>query len=411
MFGSQLFRGRRVVVGISGCIAAYKSCYLIRWLVEQGAEVRAMMTAGARRFITPLTIETLTRHPVYGEMFPEGFAATHHIDLADWAEVMIVAPATANILGKMANGIGDDFVSTVLLAAHCPVVVAPAMNSHMWNHAAVQRNVHRLREDGVLICDPEEGFLAEGYSGVGRLARLEYLVQHAYRAIHPALESLAGKRVLITAGATREYLDPVRMLTNRSTGKMGFALAWEAWARGAEVILVHGEGALEPPVGITTVPITAAADLHDAVAERFDDSDIYISAAAVADYRPASVSKGKIKKGEGELSLKLARTVDVLRTMADRKRPGQILVGFAVETDDPEANARRKLTGKQLDLVVLNNPLDSGAGFAADTNRVTLLDADHAIPLPVLPKLDVARQMFNHLLGAALDTPEGEGRP
>jgi phosphopantothenoylcysteine decarboxylase/phosphopantothenate--cysteine ligase len=399
MFSTKRFHNKQILVGITGGIAAYKACELIRYLVIQGAEVRAMMTRGAEKFITELTIESLSGHPVYSEMFPQSkFTATHHIELADWTEGAIIVPATANIIGKIANGIGDDFVSTTVLALHCPVVIAPAMNSNMWNNPLVQRNVNFLEEVGYIICYPEEGFLAEGYSGVGRLARLEYLIQHLYDAIHPARDSLKGKTVLITAGRTEEYLDPVRMLSNRSTGRMGFALAWEAHARGAKTILVHGPGDLTPPVDVETHRVVSARDMYNTVQKFFPAADIFISAAAVGDYRPASYSSLKIKKGQDSLVLKLGKTYDILKEMSNIKKGHQHLVGFAVETDDPEKNARLKLKDKKLDMIVLNNPLKEGAGFAAETNKVTLISEKEVQYLDLKSKLDVAYGIFEFLL-------------
>ncbi len=400
MFPTKRFENKSILVGITGGIAAYKSCEVIRYLVTQGAAVRAMMTESATRFITELTIETLCRHPVYREMFSAGgkFTATHHIELADWAEAAIVVPATANIIGKMAGGLADDFVSTTLLALHCPVVIAPAMNENMWRHPAVRENVGRLRQWDYLICEPEEGFLAEGYSGVGRLANLDYLLQYLYRAVHPAPRSLSGKTVLITAGRTEEYLDPVRMLTNRSTGRMGFALAWEAFARGARVILVHGPGNLTVPVDVEAHAVVSAGQMYEAVAENIARSDIFISAAAIADYRPAVFSEKKIKKEAGEFSIPTERTRDVLQEMSARKQPHQQFVGFAVETDQPEENARKKLKNKKLDMIVLNNPLTRGAAFAAETNVVTLIGKKRQKSLKLQYKLDVAFEIFEFLL-------------
>lgn len=410
MFNSEKLKDKRIIVAVTGCIAAYKACYLVRELVKGGAEVRVMMTAGAAKFVTPLTMETLSNHPVAIDMFPEGeFTATHHIEWADWAEACLVVPATANCLAKTASGICDDFVSTVLCAASCPKIFAPAMNSHMWQHPATQRNIEQLQDDGALICFPEEGFLAEGYDGVGRLARLDYLMQYLYRAIHPAPESLSGKKVLITAGGTREFLDPVRMLTNRSSGKMGYALAWEAFARGAEVTLIHGMTEIETPVGVKALEVTSAADMLKAVETRFAGSDIYLSAAAIADYTPDKIEPGKIKKGRGDLTITLKRTKDILKLMGTRRSAQQILVGFAVETDQPLKNARKKLNEKFLDAIVLNNPLESGAGFAGDTNRVTLISAKDEKSLDVMQKLDVAFQIFD-FIGKIDPAKAGNGR-
>ena len=401
MFPTKIFEKKRILVGIGGCIAAYKACYLIRHLVTAGTEVRAMLSKAGEQFITRLTIETLTNHPVYSEMFPENqFTATHHIELADWAEAAIISPATANALGKAANGIADDFFSTVLSALHCPTVYAPAMNTHMWQNPAVQRNVDFLSEHGAHICHPETGFLAEGYEGVGRLARLEYQLQYLYRACHPAPNSLTGKQVLITAGPTREFLDPVRMLTNLSSGKMGYALAWEAFARGADVTLISGPTELEQPAGMNIVPVVSAADFAAAADQHFPEADIYVSAAAIADYTTKTIAAGKIKKGRGDLQLPLERTIDVLQTLGQKKRKDQQLIGFAVETDSPLKNAKEKLKRKNLDMIVLNNPKVDGAAFRSDTNFVTLISATQDEGLEKMYKLDVAREIFNFLLNS-----------
>ena len=408
-FASQLFRQARVLIGITGGIAAYKTCELIRFLVEAGSEVQVMMTQSACRFITPLTLETLSRHPVVCELFPEkDFAGTHHIHLADWAQAAIIAPATANVIGKLANGIADDFLTTTALALSSPLVVAPAMNSHMWQHFGVQRNIKLLQEHGVLICEPEEGFLAEGYHGIGRLARLEFLLQSLYRALHPQRDSLVGKTVLITAGRTEEALDPARVLTNRSTGKMGFALAVEAYARGARVILIHGPTHVTVPRVHTAVPVQTAQQMLEAVEQQFDAADYFLSAAAVADFRPAEPRKQKIKKAQDTWTLQLTGNPDILATMGKRKQAHQWLVGFAVETHQGEQNARKKLERKSLDLIVLNNPAEPGAGFAVDTNRVTLLGkAGERVELPLLNKLDVARAVFDVLLNGTTDLAHG----
>ena len=394
-FPSKRFQNKRILVAITGGIAAYKSCEVIRYLKTQGAEVRAMMTASAKEFITETTIESLCQHPVYSDMFPQNnFTATHHISIADWADAAIIVPATANIIGKIANGIADDFVSTTALALHCPLVIAPAMNSNMWQNPAVQRNLDALKKWDISICDPEEGFLAEGYSGIGRLARLEYIIQYLYKALHPAAKSLQGKTVLITAGRTEEYLDPVRMLTNRSTGKMGFALAWEAFARGAKVILVHGPGNLTPPVGVDVFPIRSAEEMYETVKTHFPAADIFISAAAVADYRPKTYSSGKIKNSGKPLQLEMERTRDVLKEISLSKKPHQKLVGFAVETDSPEENAQKKLKSKKLDIIVLNNPLTEGAAFGVETNQVTLFNKNNKLVIEKNYKLDVAFEIF-----------------
>lgn len=404
MFPTNIFEKKHILVGITGGIAAYKACEIIRYLVTYGAEVRVMMTSAAENFITRTTLETLSQNPVYSSIFPDAeFAGAHHVNLADWADAAIVAPATANIIGKVANGIGDDFLSTTLLAtgkaSRCPVVFAPAMNVNMWNHPAVQRNIRTLRSDGYLICPPEEGFLAEGYSGMGRLARLEYLIQYLYRAVHRAAGSLAGKKVLITAGRTEEALDPVRIFTNRSTGKMGFALAIEAFARGAEVTLIHGPTHVDAPCDVQITPVQNAQEMYDRALRQIDAWDIFIAAAAVADFAPVSSATQKIKKEQASSTIEVKRTKDILGEVAKKKREGQYLVGFAVETENLEKNAQKKLEGKNLDLVVVNNPLEKNSAFASDMNKVMLINrAGEKKNLDLQYKLDVARMIFDFLL-------------
>ncbi|MFQ5583652.1 MAG: bifunctional phosphopantothenoylcysteine decarboxylase/phosphopantothenate--cysteine ligase CoaBC [Calditrichia bacterium] len=400
MFPSKIFENKRILVGISGGIAAYKICELIRQLVTLGAEVRVMVTKSAEKFITRYTLETLSGHPVYSEMFPEDqFVATHHIALADWAEAAIIAPATANIIGKLANGIGDDFVSTTAMALGCPVVIAPAMNNTMWANPAVQENMNKLVKYGYHICPPEEGFLAEGYSGIGRLARLEYLVQYLYRACHPAAESLKGKNVLVTAGRTEEAIDPVRIFTNRSTGKMGFAMAVEAFARGANVTLIYGPSSLVEPDSVRSISVSTATEMFRQVMKYGQKTNIFIAAAAVADFTPVKTCQQKIKKKSGNLKLDFSPAKDILAEMGKKKKENQILIGFAVETESEEESARRKLKGKNLNVVVLNNPLEKGAGFGSETNRVTLFNSKgEKKRLSKMYKLDIAREIFNFLL-------------
>lgn len=400
MLPTNRFKGKHVLLGVTGGIAAYKTTELVRHLVKQDAEVRVMMTEAAKAFITPLTLETLSTHPVESEMFPKShFQGTHHIRLADWAEAAIFVPATYNFIGKLNAGIADDLLTTVAAALHCPVVIAPAMNVHLWENPILQRNIESLKSLGYEICPPEEGFLAEGYHGMGRLAPPEHLVQYLYRSIHPARNSLAGKKVLVTAGPTEEALDPVRYLTNKSSGKMGFALAQEAFARGARVTLIHGPVELPLPAKVKNISVTSAAEMFEAVQQNLGDSDIYLSAAAIADYTPEQFSQRKIKKQAGNFSLRLKRTEDILKFAGAQKSAGQRIVGFAVETEAGESNAVKKLADKNLDLVVLNNPLEAGAGFRHDTNRVTLIHQNgKRREVPQLPKLDVAFEIFEFLL-------------
>ncbi len=400
MFPTRIFERKHVLIAITGGIAAYKACELIRYLVTHGAEVRLMMTQTAEKFVTRHTLETLSGNPVYSTLFPDDQSvSTHHVNLADWAEAAIIAPATANMIGKVANGIADDFVSTTVLALHCPVVIAPAMNTNMWNNTAVQRNIRSLRNDNCLICSPEEGFLAEGYSGVGRLARLESLVQYLYRAIHPSPDSLSGKKVLITAARTEEALDPVRFFTNRSTGKMGFAVAIEAFARGAEVVVIYGPTYLTPPGDVEIVKIQNAEEMYDSVHRYIDKADIFVSTAAVADFTPSISAQQKIKKEQASNTIEIRQTKDILSEVGQKKKEGQYFVGFAVETENFEKNAKKKLESKNLDLVVLNNPLEKDSAFASERNKVILLNrAGEKHDLPIQYKLDVAREIFNFLL-------------
>ncbi len=400
MFPSIRFKNKHILLGITGGIAAYKTAELIRYLVTQEAQVRVIMTRSAEKFISRLTLETLSNHQVGLEMFPENeYSGTHHIHLADWADAAIIAPASYNVIGKLSAGIADDLLTTIFAAVHCPTVLAPAMNVHMWHHPVLQRNLKGLEKLGYLICPPEEGFLAEGYSGKGRLAPLPHLVQYLYRALHPEPKSLAGKKVLITAGRTEEPIDPVRVIANKSSGKMGFAMAWEAFARGAEVTLIHGPVQLHLPVNIETKEASTAAKMLAAVRSTLKACDIYVSAAAIADYAPQAPSTRKIKKDESNLQIILTPTVDILKHAGENRNKNQVLVGFAVETDETEKHARQKLKAKNLDLIVLNNPQERGAAFDADTNLVTIMHKNGSLEkTSLLPKLDIAHQIFQFLL-------------
>jgi phosphopantothenoylcysteine decarboxylase/phosphopantothenate--cysteine ligase len=399
MFPTQKFKGKHILLAITGGIAAYKACELIRYLVTHGAEVRVMLTKSAEKFISRLTLETLSNNLVISEMFPRTTAGTHHINLADWAETAIVAPTTANVIGKLANGIADDFVTTTLMAVRCPIVVAPAMNSNMWNNPAVRKNIKSLVDYGILICPPEEGFLAEGYSGRGRLARLEYMVQYLYRAIHPNPDSLKGKKILITAGRTEEPIDPIRIYTNRSSGKMGYALSIECFARGADVTLVSGPSYFNSPCGIAYLKVNTAREMYLEVMTRIKSMDFFISAAAVSDFSPQEVSNQKIKKEAGELNISFKGNPDILFEVGKQKQNGQILIGFAVETENAEENASKKLKTKNLDMIVLNNPLEEGAGFGEDTNQVILISGKgEKLFLQKSFKLDISFEIIENFL-------------
>jgi phosphopantothenoylcysteine decarboxylase/phosphopantothenate--cysteine ligase len=358
------------------------------------------MSKAAEKFISRLTLETLSQNPVGIETFPDlGYSGTHHIHLADWADAAIVAPASYNFIGKIANGIADDLITTIFAAVHSPVVIAPAMNMNMWNNPVLQKNIAYLENLGYIISPPEEGFLAEGYQGKGRLANLNFLIQDLYSALHPESDSLKGKKVLITASRTEEAVDPVRYISNRASGKMGFCLSWEAYARGAEVTLITGPTHLPYPNKIKTIPVQTAGQMYTEVQSRLTDFDIFIGAAAVSDYSAKKISKDKIKKQNSEFSLPLKANTDIIQSISAKKKKGQILVGFAIETDKPEENALKKLKDKNLDAIVLNNPLETGAGFEKDTNVVTIFHKNgKKEKLPVLPKLDVAYHIFNFIL-------------
>ena len=388
-----------VGLGVSGGIGAYKAVEVARLLQKRGHRVQAVMTRSARRFVGPLTFEAITREPVITTQFAPGMNADiEHIALASTMNLLVVAPATANILGKFANGIADDFLSALYLATRAPVLLAPAMNTNMWEHQAVRDNVARLAARGARFVDPGEGYLACGWIGKGRLAEPEDIVRAAERLLR-SRSSLTGQRVLVTAGPTIEDLDPVRFIGNRSSGRMGYALASEAHDRGAEVILIAGPTALDPPPVGEVVRVRSTREMHDAVLARADRADAVIMAAAVADYGPAAgMSAKKIEKG-GPMSLTLVRTPDILAALGerrgDRRRP--VLIGFAAQTGDPVAVATRKLQAKRVDLVVANDISAPGAGFDVDTNQVTLVSPAEVITLPVMAKTDVASAVLDRL--------------
>ena len=403
--------GKKVVLGVTGSIAAYKAAELARQLVKAGAEVQPVMTAAAARFIPPLTLATLAQRAVYTEIFPEAGADawTKHVELGLWADGVVVAPATAQTLAKLAGGFCDSMLTAVVLSARCPVMVAPAMDHDMWGHPATQRNVARLRADGVEVVPPGHGELASGLVGDGRLPEPEDMVRHIDgwlagragddRQRDAPPQSLAGKHVLVTAGPTREALDPVRHLSNGSTGTMGFEIARAAARRGARVTLVAGPVALDTPPGVRRVDVVSADDMAEA-ALAHADADVVIAAAAVSDYAPAETSERKLKKGDADLTLRLRRTPDVLAALGERKRDGQVLVGFALETHDGEAHARAKLEAKRLDWIALNSAAEPGAGFGPGTNRVTLLAADgRRAEIPQAPKADVAEALLDRVIG------------
>lgn len=396
-------KDRSVVLGVSGGIAAYKAAELVRALRQAGARVRAIMTRGAQQFITPLTLQTLTSQPVSTDLWDLGQESQiGHIELADSAEVLLIAPATANVVAKLAAGIADDLLTTVALATRARLVVAPAMNVHMFENVVVQENLQRLRERGARVVTPDSGALACGYEGLGRLPDPDVLVEEVRAALAPS--DLAAESVLVTAGPTREYLDPVRFLSNRSSGKMGFALARAAARRGARVVLITGPTALDDPRGIQVVRVESAGEMAAAVDAHAPTASIVVAAAAVADYRPKRRAAQKAAKVQGHTAIELETTRDIVASI-DRSRKDRIIVGFAAETGDPVERARGKLERKRLDLIVANDVTAPGAGFDVQTNVVTLVDAAGATSLPLLDKDDVADAILDRV--AALRAARG----
>lgn len=397
-----MLKGKTVLLGVTGSIAAYKAADLASRLMKQHAQVHVIMTENAAKFISPITFETLTNRKCITDTFDRDYPSDHpveveHIALAKKADLVIVAPATANIIAKMAYGIADDMLSTTLLACTCPVLVSPAMNTKMYEHPATQANLAVLRQRGVKIIEPSSGLLACGDEGKGKLPEPAVLVDHILAEI-ACPKDLTGKKILVTAGPTRESLDPVRFITNHSSGKMGYAIAHAAALRGADVTLVSGPVSLTPPLGVKLVPITSAHDLFCAVTAVSAEQDIIVKAAAVADYRPVSVSDEKIKKADNDLSLSLARTEDTLQYLGAHKPEGQILCGFAMETSDLENKARAKLKKKNLDMIVANNVKVAGAGFGTDTNVVTFITKDSTEQLEIMSKENVAMKLLDRLL-------------
>ena len=370
-----MLKGKHIVVGVTGSIAAYKTASLVRLLVKEGAEVKVVMTPLAKAFITPLTLATLSKNPIMVDFYdPENGDWNSHVSMGLWADLYLVAPATANTMGKMAAGIADNLLLTTYLSAKCPVMIAPAMDLDMYRHPATQKNMEILRSYGNLIIEPEEGELASGLSGKGRMAEPEEIVEQI-RNFFARTEELRGKKVLLTAGPTYEQIDPVRFIGNHSTGEMGFALAEELAKRGAEVTLVAGPVRLKTTrTSIRRVDVVSAAEMYEAVMQEALSADIVISCAAVADFTPKEKSGVKLKRGNESLCIELLPTRDIAAELGKKKKAGQLLVGFALETNDEECNALVKLKKKNLDLIVLNSLRDEGAGFGVDTNKVTLID-------------------------------------
>ena len=393
-----MLTGKTVLLGVTGGIAASKAAALASMLVKLHAAVEVIMTRNATQFITPLTFEQLTGRRVMTDTFDRTFQhQVEHISLAQRTDLVIIAPATANVCAKLAHGLADDMLTTTVLACKCPKLIAPAMNTNMLENPVTQDNLALLRRYGWEVIEPASGRLACGAVGAGKLPEPEVLVQYILREIAMP-HDLQGKRVLVTAGPTRESLDPVRYLTNPSTGKMGYAIAEAAMLRGAEVTLITGPTALQPPPFVEVVPVTSAQDMFDAVAANCDRADFIFKAAAVADYTPAQYCTEKQKKSDGELSLSLKRTQDILQYLGEHRRAGQVICGFSMETQNLVENSRAKLLKKNADMICANNLKESGAGFGVDTNRITLITRDETLELPLQSKASVANAILDKAL-------------
>ena len=392
-----MLRGKTVVLGVTGGIACYKAASLASALVKQHANVQVLMTENATRFISPITFEQLTGNKVLVDTFDRSFQhSVAHVSVADRADFVLIAPATANVLAKLAHGLADDMLTTTVLACNCPKAAAPAMNTKMYENPVTQDNIAALRRYGWEIVEPASGRLACGAVGKGKLPEPEQLLEVCLHQLAHS-KDMIGKRVLVTAGPTREALDPVRYLTNHSSGRMGYAIAKAASSRGAEVTLVSGPTALPRPGYVEVVDVVSAQDMYAAVTDRADEMDIIIKAAAVADYRPANIADQKMKKSDDELSIPLERTKDILAELGARKRPGQFLCGFSMETEHLLENSQKKLVKKHLDLIAANNVKVEGAGFGVDTNVLTLISPDGVRKLPLLSKDEAANALLDEI--------------
>ena len=390
--------GKTVLLGVTGSIAAYKIAYLASALKKRRADVHVLMTKNATNFINPITFETLTGNKCLVDTFDRNFQfQVEHVSIAKKADVVIIAPASANVIGKLAHGIADDMLTTTIMACKCKKFISPAMNTNMFENPVVQDNLKILEHYGYEVIAPASGYLACGDTGAGKMPEPETLL--AYIEREAACEKdLKGKKILVTAGPTQESIDPVRYITNHSSGKMGYAIAKAAMLRGADVTLVSGRTAIEPPMFVKVVPVVTAKDMYEAVTSVSDEQDIIIKAAAVADYRPAKVSDEKVKKSDGQMSIELERTDDILKFLGEHKRDGQFLCGFSMETQNVIGNSRAKLTKKNLDMVAANNVKMAGAGFQGDTNVLTLITQDEEVSLPLMSKEDAALKILDKIL-------------
>lgn len=394
-----MLKGKTVLLGVSSSIAAYKSCNLARMLTKLGAEVHVAMTPNAVNFVHPLTFETLTQHKCLIDTFDRNFEySVEHVSIAKKADVVIIAPASANVIGKIANGIADDMLTTTVMACTCKKLIAPAMNHNMFHNPIVQENIEKLRRHGYGIIEPVKGMLANRDIGDGKLPDEETLLEHIVREI--AFEKdLSGKRIMVTAGATRESIDPVRFITNHSSGKMGFAIARAAMLRGADVTLIAAHTDVEPPMFVDVVKVESAEDMFCAVKEHLSESDIVIKAAAVADYTPVTVADSKLKKSDADMSIPLKRTTDILRYIGENRRSDQVICGFSMETDNVLENSRKKLVSKNCDMICANSLRKAGAGFGTDTNIITMITTEDDTELELMSKFDAANIILTKLNG------------
>ena len=402
-----MLAGKHIVLGVTGSIAAYKIASLASMLMKQHADVTVIMTKNATNFINPITFESLTGNKCLVDTFDRNFEfQVEHVSLARQTDVFLTAPASANVIAKAAHGIADDMLTTTLLACTCPKIVAPAMNTRMYQNPVVQDNLEILKRYGMEVIDPANGYLACGDTGAGKMPDPEVLYEYIIKALTP--KDMAGRKVLVTAGPTQEKLDPVRYISNHSTGKMGYAIARQAMLRGAEVTLVSGKVNLQPPMGVRMVPVVSAADMAQAVKADAQEQDIIIKAAAVADYRPAVTADEKLKKKDDEMSLVLVRTEDILAWLGAHRRPGQFLCGFSMETEHMLENSKAKLEKKKIDMIVANNLKQTGAGFGTDTNVVTLLTKEDTLTLPIMSKEEVADRLLTFIMKKSFYAGERE---
>ena len=393
-----MLNGKKVLLGITGSIAAYKIAYLASALHKLHADVHVLMTENATHFINPITFETLTGNKCLVDTFDRNFQfQVEHVSIAKKADVVMIAPASANVIGKLANGLADDMLTTTVMACRCQKILAPAMNTAMYENPVVQDNIRKLQTYGYEVITPASGYLACGDTGAGKMPEPETLLEYILKEA-AFQKDLAGKKLLVTAGPTQEAIDPVRCLTNHSSGKMGYAIAKMAMLRGAEVTLVSGPTAIEPPLFVKVVPVTSARDMFEAVTGLSDEQDIISKAAAVADYRPKQVSEDKVKKKDDQASIELERTDDILKYLGQHKKQGQFLCGFSMETRDMLRNSRAKLEKKNLDMVAANNLKVEGAGFQGDTNVLTLITQDEEVSLPLMSKEDAALKILDKIL-------------